>query len=142
MIDAVKSAYERLFVAFYAWSLRVDGKKTGLYNVYYAALMLSLALLLNFSCVLMALELISGWQFLTRFLRVPKVWIAIIALIFAISQFLYFSVGARYQDLVRRHSVNERALIQAPRKALLTYMILSVMAVVALFCVRADIAAK
>ena len=38
--EVIKTAYERLFLAFYGWSLKTDGDK-GAYNVYYATLMLT-----------------------------------------------------------------------------------------------------
>jgi hypothetical protein len=131
----MRSAYERLFVAFYGWSLKVDGKKGG-YNVYYASLMLSLALPLNVASVVMIVDMLVPHPFLLRVTKISKTWWVLMLAGFAASQYLYFRRGDRYRELIAVYGGSEDGLAKGSYRMLLAYMASSVALVVVLFVVR------
>lgn len=130
----ILSAYERLFVAFYGWSLRVDGRGSSWYNVYSASLMLSLGSLLNIAAFLIFLEMLSGVPILTRFAQFSnsRIWVVLAVIAYASMHFLYFGSGGRYRALVSKYAGDEQTLLATPKKGLIAYMALSVSLVITL----------
>jgi hypothetical protein len=131
----MQSLYERLFVAFYGWSLKVDGR-AGPYHAYYASLSLSLGIILNLASLLMALELISGWRVVPSAGQVSKLWVALTSLAIVAVNFLYFRKGQRYKKLVRTYAGSDELLAAMPSRALIAYMVLSFLLVVGLLIMR------
>lgn len=131
----IRSAYERLFVAFYGWSLKVDGRKGG-YNVYYASIMLSLALILNVASISMIVDMLVPQPFLLRATQIPKVWWVLGVVAFMALQYLYFRRGDRYRTVIVALGKTESGLANGPHGKLIAYMVLSVMVVVGLLVLR------
>jgi len=131
----IKAAYERLFVAFYGWSLKVDGKKQG-YNVYYASIMLSLALFLNFASIAMIVDVLLPHSFLSSATKISRYWWVLIMITLTAGQYLYFSRGKRYQRLIVAYGHNEDRLVNAPHWKLLAYMVTSLALVIVLLVAR------
>ena len=135
MIAAIATAYERLFVAFYGWSLKVDGGPHGAYSVYFATLMLGLALLLNAAALLIGLELIFGWPLIPEYQDSSLVWwIAAVAAYYGL-QFLYFHWQGRYRKLIVRHAGSEQLLAKTKSAPILVYMVSSLVVVILLFLI-------
>lgn len=131
----IRRAYEALFAAFYGWSLKVDGKK-GAYNLYYASISLSLAMIFNLACLAMIVDMLAPQPFLLRITEAPRVWWLLGFAAFIASQYLYFRHGDRYRAVVVAHGPTEDILAKGPHGKLIAYMVLSVLAVVGLLVVR------
>lgn len=125
----IRKAYERLFVAFYGWSLKVDGGKGG-YNIYYASIMLSLALFMNIGSVAMVVDLLAPRPFLMRVTQIPKVWWILGFITFTALQYFYFHHGDRYRRLIAAYGPTEERLAKGPHGKLIAYIVLSVILVV------------
>jgi hypothetical protein len=137
-VAMIRAAYERLFVAFYGWSPKIDPNAGG-FNVYYASLMLSLALLLNAATIAIVLELLTGRQFLHWVAQTPRVPLGIVFVIYSFSQYLYFRWNDRYQALVVAHARDELSLAREPRKTVVAYMVLSVVVLAAMMYARINL---
>ena len=131
----IRSAYERLFVAFYGWSMKVDGNK-GAYNVYYASIMLSLALILNVACVAMIVDMLVPQPFLLSVTQIPRAWWVVGFVALMALQYLYFRHGDRYRTVIATHGQTVSGLAAGPHGKLIAYMVFSVVAVVGLLFVR------
>lgn len=131
----IKSAYERLFAAFYGLSLKVDGKK-GAYNLYYASISLSLALIFNIASITMLVDMLTPQPFLVRLTQTPRAWWVLGFVAFMASQYLYFRYGDRYRAIVVAHGPTEERLAKGPHGKLIAYMVLSVLTVIGLLIVR------
>lgn len=131
----IRSAYEGLFAAFYGWSLKVDGKK-GTYNIYYASISLSLALILNIASVAMIVDMLTPQPFLVRLTQASRTWWVIGFMAFAALQYLYFRYRDRYRAVIAAHGPDETRLANGPHGKLIAYMVLSVLTVVGLLIAR------
>jgi len=135
----ISKIYESLFVAFYGWSLKVDGNKGG-FNALYASLMLSLALLLNLAAATMVADLLAPRSFIGRITVPYKTWWVVGFGVFTASQCLYFSFGGRYRKLIAQVGRSEEDLEKGPHWKLVAYMVLSVVLVAALMITRFNLA--
>lgn len=127
----IRRMYERLFAAFYGWSLKVDGRK-GAYNVYYASISLGLALILNVAAIVIVLNMLTPLPFLMPAVQAPKIWwivgfVALMAL-----QYLYFRYKDRYKQVIIAHGPTEDRLAKGPHGKLIAYMVLSLVTVIGL----------
>lgn len=131
----IKIAYEKLFAAFYGWSLKVDGKK-GAYNLYYASISLSLAMIFNVASIAMIVDMLAPQPFLLRFTQTPRAWWILGFAAFIALQYLYFRHGGRYRAVVAAHGPTEDSLANRPHWKLIAYMVLSVLIVIGLLVLR------
>jgi len=125
----IRGAYERLFAAFYGWSLKVDGN-AGDYNVYYAVFSLSVTLFLNILTAGLIGDMLSPVPFVERAADVSKVWWAMGMIAFTASQCFYFRSGYRYRKVIAAYVPTEKHLAQGPHWKLVAYMVFSVVALV------------
>jgi hypothetical protein len=132
--EMMKVAYERLFVAFYAWSLKVDGKKGG-YNVYYATLMMSFALFLNISSVTMIIDMLVPNTLLLELTNLSKVWWILSIVLFSTANYLYFASDNRFRRLIVASGQNADDLAKRSHRNTLIYMVASVALVILLLIV-------
>ncbi len=132
--EVIKTAYERLFLAFYGWSLKTDGDK-GAYNVYYATLMLSLGLLLNLAGIALLADRLVPHPFLPYVMQLSKIWWMIFMVAFAAIQYLYFSQGNRYRKLVAAYGQSKEGLRDGAHVKVLGYLAASFVLVVVLLFV-------
>lgn len=130
-----KEVYERLFVAFYGWSLRVDGKKGG-YTVLYASMMLSLALILNIAGVAMIADMVSPRPFLVYLTHVSKIWLIFGIVAFMSVHLLYFLHDDRYRRAIAKYGPTEDQIAKRSPGKLIVYMIISLVSVVGLMISR------
>lgn len=131
----VKAGYERLYVAFYGWSLRVDGND-GKFNILYATLMLSLAQLINVATIIVIVEMATGWLTIGDVAAIPKSWWIGLAVAIAGSQLLYFGSHERSKKLIALHAGSEGALRKRAPWKIVAYMIASYAGFVVLIFVR------
>ena len=131
----IRNAYERLFVAFYGWSLRVDGRKGG-YSVYYASIMLSLAIILNVASITMLVDMLGPHSFLRRATQTPRIWWVLGFIAVMAVQFLYFRHGDRYRALIASYGPTEDRLANGPHWKLIAYMVLSFIVLVGLLVAK------
>jgi hypothetical protein len=127
----IKSAYERLFAAFYGWSLKVDGRR-GISNVYYASISLSLALMLSAVSVAMIIDMVTPEPFLLHLVRTSRAWLILGYLSLTVLQYLYFRRRNHYRAVIVAHGPTEDSLANGPHWKVIAYMVLSVLAVVGL----------
>jgi hypothetical protein len=121
----IQRAYERLFAAFYGWSLKVDGN-AGDYNVYYAVFSLSVVLMLNFATLAMIVDDVSARPVLSHLITDDSgVWWILGAIAFTAWQFFYFRNGDRYRKVIAANGPTEKDLAQGPHWKLIAYMVLS-----------------
>lgn len=131
----IRRAYERLFAAFYGWSLKVDGKK-GAYNLYYASISLSLALIFNIASIAMIIDMLAPQPFLARLTQIPRSWWVLCFVVFMALQYLYFRHGDRYRAVVVANGPTEDRLAKGSHGGLIAYMVLSALTVIGLLVVR------
>ncbi len=127
----ISSLYDRLFVKFYGWSLKVDGP-SGTYTVLYASLSLSLMLLINLASLVVLLDLLFGWPLMAFVIGHSVLWVVAVAVAIAAFNVLHFRHRRRYKKLVTSYAGSEKALAAEPYKALIAYMVLSYVLFVAL----------
>jgi len=120
----IKRAYERLFAAFYGWSLKVDGKQSG-DNVYSAVISLSLALFLNLITLAIIVDMLSPIPYLERATQVSSLWWILGAVAFTAVQYFYFRNGNHYRKVIAAFGPTEKHLAQGPHWKLIAYMVLS-----------------
>jgi hypothetical protein len=127
----IRSTYEGLFVHFYRWSLWVDGP-SGTYNLYFAALSLSGALMLNFFSLLMILELIFGLGLMNLIIEAPEWALVLSAAAFLGLNVLYFRWKHRYKSLIDTQRVGDGSTGTETHKTAIVYMTSSLVLLISL----------
>lgn len=133
----VRNAYERLFCAFYLWSERINGRES--FNVYYASLMVGLALLVNAASILMILEVVVDRAFLQVVSSASTVFLAPLVIIYFLLHYYYFKRADRYKIVVEAQKNNERRPIgKAFPKFGITYAVVSMLVFFVLLFLRLE----
>jgi hypothetical protein len=130
----VRNAYERLFCAFYLWSERINGG--GSYSIYYASLMVGLALLFNAASILMILEIVFDRPLLQSISQGSKVLITPLVIAYFLLNYLYFKRGNRYQCVLEAYGSQSIALGKTPGTFGIIYAVGSMLMFVVLLFVR------
>jgi len=110
----IKSSYEYLFYLFYKWTIWINGEKN--YPIYYASLMLSLAVILNIFSLMMVVELFSIYAPLSFVVSRSKYFLVVFSVAILGLNYLYFSRKNRWVVIVEKFNKGgkgERALIKA-----------------------------
>lgn len=134
--ESKTTAYERLFLVFFRWSERVNGRES--YNVYYASLMLGLALLLNVASVLLIAEILFDRPLLQAVSSISKLLLAPLVVLYFWLHYRYFQSGKRYQRIVDTHAREGQGSDASLGRIGGLYALISVFLLIALLFIRLE----
>lgn len=134
--EFIMTAYERLFLVFFRWSERVNGRES--HNVYYASLMLGLALLVNAASVLLVAEILFDQPLLQAVSSVSKLLLTPLVVLYFWLNYHYFRSGNRYQRIVDAHARDGQGSDAFLGRIGGIYALISVFLLIALLFIRLE----